>query len=282
MKIILFGCGQGGQMVPRWIPPSHEILAYSDNNSGLWGQSLNGIPVISPEMIPVLSPDLVWITILNREAADSIRNQLQKLGYKGEIQELKPLRRLVDLRLSHLRLLSEEIRQRNLPGAIAELGVYRGETAAELNRLFPERPLYLFDTFDGFCQSDLEIEKKETDSHCGFFRDFKDTSAEQVKERLPHPEQAIFCVGHFPETLPADLPDLALVSLDPDLYEPVWQGLCAFWPRLVPGGIILIHDYNSTQFPGVGKAVRRFCALHNLMVLPLSDLHGSAVLLKQS
>ena len=80
---------------------------------------------------------------------------------------------------------------------------------------------------------------------------------------------------------PCDLPPLALVSLDPDLYEPTLAGLCAFWPKLVPGGMILIHDYNSAQFEGAGKAVRSFCQERQLTVLPLADLHGSAVLLKQ-
>ena len=55
----------------------------------------------------------------------------------------------------------------------------------------------------------------------------------------------------------------------------------AFWPRLVPGGVILIHDCFSAQFEGVGKAVHRFCREQNLTVLPLADLHGSGVLIRQ-
>lgn len=281
MKIVLFGCGQGGQMVKRWIPACHQILAYSDNNSSLWGNHVQGIPVISPEEAVAMTPDLIWITLLNQDAALSIEKQLRSHGYKGDIRFIKPLRRLMDLRLSHLRLLAEEINRRRIPGAVAELGVYRGEFAAEINRLFPERKLYLFDTFDGFHDSDLKIEEKETGSESRFRKDFSDTSLATVKSALPHPEQAVFCPGHFPESLPDELPQFAFVSLDPDLYEPVWQGLHTFWPRLSKGGVILIHDYNSTQFPGAGKAVRRFCAENDLMVLPLSDLHGSAVLMKQ-
>lgn len=281
MRIVLFGCGQGGQMVKRWISANHQILAYSDNNSALWGNHIQGIPVISPEEAVDRMPDLIWITLLNQDAALSIGKQLRILGYKGEIRFLKPLRQLIDLRLSHLRLLAEEINHRQIPGAVAELGVYRGEFAAEINRLFPERKLYLFDTFDGFHDSDLKIEEKETGSKSRFLKDFRDTSIEEVRKILPHPESTVFCPGHFPESLPEELPQFAFVSLDPDLYEPVWQGLCTFWSRLSKGGVILIHDYNSTQFPGAGKAVRRFCDENDLMVFPLSDLHGSAVLVKQ-
>lgn len=281
MKIVLFGCGQGGQMVKNWIPACHQVLAYADNNPALWGSFIQGIPVIPPKDIPSLAPDLIWIALLNQDAALSVSNQLKELGFRGEIQFLKPLRQRIDLRLSHLRLLAEEITRRRIPGAVAELGVYKGEFCAEINRLFPDRELYLFDTFEGFHSSDLEIEEKQTGFRNRFQKDFRDTSMEEVRSILPHPECAVFCTGHFPESLPQTLPFFAFVSLDPDLYEPVWQGLHAFWPRMSKGGVILIHDYNSTQFPGVGRAVRRFCEENSLMVLPLSDLHGSAVLVKQ-
>ena len=259
------------------------------------GREAGEIPVIPPAQIPSLSPDLVWITVLNQDAARKIELQLRDLGYNGLIQTLQPFRELMDLRLAHARLFAEEIQSAKLPGAVAELGVYRGDFAAEINRLFPDRRLYLFDTFTGFSPEDIAAEKRILPSTPGLpaktsdtnvraakasFRDFSDTSIELVLSRLPHPERAVFCRGHFPESLPEDLPPLIFVSLDPDLYEPTLAGLRAFWPKLVPGGLILIHDYNSAQFKGVKKAVQLFCAEENLSVFPLADLHGSAVLRK--
>lgn len=282
MNIILFGCGQGGQMTARWLPADCRLLAFADNNPNKWGSTLMGVPIIAPEKILSLKPDLVWITVLNREAGASITEQLRTLGYTGEIRTLTPVRDTMDLRLAHLRLLAREIQNRRLPGAVAELGVYQGAFAAEINRLFPDRPLYLFDTFEGFPQADVDAERQVTAFTRASAGDFGDTSEERVLAGLPHPEKAIVCRGYFPDTLPSDMPPLAFVSLDPDLYEPTMQGLRAFWPLLVPGGVILIHDYNSAQFEGAGRAVREFCAEHGLMVLPLPDLHGSAVLLKQS
>lgn len=281
MKIILFGCGQGGQMAARWLPAGTRLLAFADNHSEKWGSFLSGVPVIAPEQIPSLEPDLVLITVLNREASASIEKQLAMLGCRAQIRTLDPIRQTMDLRLAHLRLLAEEIKNRRLPGAVAELGVYQGAFAAEINRLFPNRTLYLFDTFEGFARTDVDIEKENTSHSKAAVGDFGDTSAGQVLARFPYPERAVICRGYFPDTLPDDLPPLAFVSLDPDLYEPTLQGLKAFWPKLVPGGMILVHDYNSAQFEGAGKAVRSFCEQKRLMVLPLPDLHGSAVLLKQ-
>lgn len=281
MKIILFGCGQGGQMAARWLPSGCELLAFADNSSQKHGAFLNGIPVVAPAQIPALMPDLVWITVLNADAARSMKQQLKELGYNGPVRTLEPFRETMDLRLAHLRLLAKEIEERRLPGAVAELGVYKGVFAAEINRLFPDRTLYLFDTFTGFSQADVDAEKQIASRTKASAGNFSDTSAERVRARLPHPERAVFCTGHFPDTLPPDLPPLAFVSLDPDLYEPTLAGLRAFWPKIVPGGVILIHDYNSTQFEGAGKAVRNFCQQHCLTVFPLADLHGSAALIRQ-
>lgn len=282
MKVILFGCGQGGQMAARWLPADCRLLAFSDNNPDKWGNTLMGVPVIPPEKILSLDPDLVWITVLNREASAAIEAQLCSLGYTGMIRTLTPIRDSMDLRLAHLRLLAQEIQDRRLSGAVAELGVYQGAFAAEINRLFPDRTLYLFDTFEGFVQTDVDRERQVSSFTKASAGDFGDTSEAQVLARLPYPERAVLCRGHFPDTLPPDMPPLVFVSLDPDLYEPTLQGLRAFWPLLTPGGVLLIHDYNSTQFEGAGRAVREFCAEHRLMILPLPDLHGSAVLLKQS
>ena len=58
-------------------------------------------------------------------------------------------------RMMSLQLAAERIVAKNVPGAIAEVGVYRGEFAAVLNQLFSDRALYLFDTFEGFSENDF-------------------------------------------------------------------------------------------------------------------------------
>src|SRR5260370_22246344 len=49
-----------------------------------------------------------------------------------------------------LDLVSREIAGRNVPGAVAELGVFRGDFAALVNKLFPNPTLYLFGSFTSF------------------------------------------------------------------------------------------------------------------------------------
>lgn len=281
-KVIIFGCGQAGSMVSKWLGSDCKLMGYADNDQNKWGQLFSGEIIYSAEEAVRQEPDLIWIAVLNTEACVSIENQLRNLGYEGKILSITPLREITDLRLAVLRLAAEEIKNRKIQGEVGELGVYQGRFAAEINRLFPEKRCFLFDTFQGFTEEDVEKEFPVSGSRAKA-GDFGDTSVEQVLNRLPYPEQATVCVGRFPESLNGlkeSLPEFCLVSLDTDLYEPTYHGLKVFYPLMSKGGMILIHDYNSSQFPGVGQAVRRFCEEHQVYLMPLCDLHGTAILLK--
>lgn len=311
-RIAIFGAGQAGAMVRTWLPAAQEVLCFIDNNKEKQGKMLDGLPVLSLEEALRLHPEEIILAILNAEAEQLILKQIEETGFTGTCTCLGSIRELQDVRLSALRLQAREIEARKIPGDVAELGVYQGAFAAEINRLFPERRLWLFDTFEGFHARDLAIEAERTGVKTQR-RSFSDTTIELVRSRLPHPERARFVKGYFPESLkgfdfmegsendvmqePVNAmpacsrshteqrkesgePCYALVSLDPDLYEPTLEGLRYFYPRLAPGGRILIHDYTSTQFEGVKMAVDEYCRAHELFVVPLMDLHGTAVLVK--
>lgn len=278
-KFVIFGAGQAGRVARRLLPPGCEAAAYADNNEKKWGSVYDGLPVVNPGEIINIDPDEVRIAILNREAVLDIRVQLASgVGYNGHVSDLSAYRDEYDARLATLRLLAEELNAAGVPGCAAELGVYRGEFAAEINRLFPERPLHLFDTFAGFDERDVREEDSRFSSHSRM--NFSDTSAEAVRACLPHSERAVFHQGYFPETAPWEELSFAFVSLDPDLYLPTYNGLVYFYPRLASGGAIMIHDCFSAQFPGVGAAAHKYCREQGLFLTPVCDLHGSAILRK--
>ena len=109
--------------------------------------------------------------------------------------------------------------------------------------------------------------------------DFSETAADMVEKRLLYPERAVFHKGYFPATFDGCREKtFAFVSVDADLYAPTAAALPLFFARLSPGGVLLVHDVNSTQFSGAGKAVREFCAERGLLPMPVCDLHGSVVL----
>lgn len=278
-RIAIFGAGQSGRMTGKLLHGTCELVAYIDNNFKNLPSFLHGIPVISPKDIRQIKADKVIVSVLKKEAADLIVDQLIAEGInKNDILNINHLREIFDVRLSILRLLADEINIKKIEGNIAELGVYRGYVAREMNALFKDRKLYLFDTFEGFDKRDTEIENKY-ENIIAVSGKFSDTSIEEVRNILPYPEQAVFCKGYFPNTAGKIDDRFALVSLDADLYLPTYEGLKYFYPRLSKGGCILIHDFNSSQFPNVKKAVEDFSKEADFRIIPLCDLHGSAVII---
>lgn len=277
-KIMIFGAGQAGKMVKKWLGVDYELLGFIDNNYKQWGHRVDNLPIYEPKVALSFRPDIIWITVLNYEACEEISKQLKGSGFKGEIYNISDIRDLIDIRLATARLFANEVKERNIPGEVAELGVYKGAFALEINKLFPNKHLYLFDTFEGFKMEDIKIEKENNYSKAEV-GDFSDTTIEYVRNRLSNPEKVTFIKGYFPDSINIELPKFSFVSLDTDLYESTYQGLKVFYPRLVKGGIIIIHDYNSKQFPGVKEAVRRFCNEEDVYIIPICDMHGSAIIL---
>lgn len=176
-----------------------------------------------------------------------------------------------------LRLAAARIEDMGVPGAVAELGVYRGDFAQLISQAFPDRRLYLFDTFEGFSPEDVEREIAESLS-APTAHDFTDTNVDLVLSRMLHPQRVILRKGHFPATTSGIDEEFALVSIDVDLYQPTAAGLDYFLPRLSPGGSIFVHDYNNRRFPGVRRAVDEAASRSSRPVVLLPDYAGSAVL----
>jgi hypothetical protein len=155
---------------------------------------------------------------------------------------------------------SEQLLNENVPGDFAELGVHKGHSAQVLadvlSRVQPQRKLYLFDTFTGFDERDLAGVDASVPQIYG------DTSLNAVRSRVGHDDLCAYYSGYFPDSA-AEIDStarFALVHLDCDLHEPTAAALEFFYPRLNPGGLVLIHDYSSGHWPGVATAIfRRTC-----------------------
>ena len=275
--VVLFGAGQVGAMLSRLMGTAYRISCFADNYEGKWGTTLAGVPVVSPREGLQGSPDCVCLCVLDGERASQMETQLRALGFVGEILRPDALK-IFDARAATMRLLAEQIHEEKIPGDAAELGVFRGDFAALINAAFPDRTIHLFDTFEGFPARDVEIEQAQGLSRAKT-GDFKETAENIVEKRLPHPERAVFHKGYFPDSFDGCTEmTFAFVSVDADLYAPTAAALPLFFDRLSPGGVLLIHDVNSTQFSGAGKAVREFCTERGLLPMPVSDMHGSVAL----
>lgn len=275
---MILGAGQMGKAARNLLNLNRmELVAIGDNNPKVWDYDAE-IQILPVAEALQANPDRVIIGVLDDERAGQLIHQARSLGYQGRIMALGDVYSTFDLRAATFRRLADRVSANGIEGALAELGTYRGDFAWQLNERFPERRLYLFDTFDGFDERDIRVEREVSSSRAAA-HDFSDTRARDVLARMPYEDQVVIRKGFFPETAQGLEECFALVSIDVDLYAPTLAGLEYFYPRLVRGGAILLHDYNSLQFDGVRKAVEEYERRHGMLpLIPLSDLHGTAVI----
>ena len=315
MEIYVYGTGCGaGELVDSALP-AERVAAFVDDRHV--SDSFLGRPVIGPEDLAERRLDLLIVASRRTERLEATlrelgvdpekvfflknhvdcvdRNRSYELAGSvlGEdyVNHIRRSERLIRVPLwteceaisgpesenDYVRLKTLEAISRRLetvPGAAAELGVYRGGFARWINRLLPERRLYLFDTFDGF------DEKESAGYGGGFIGAHRNTAAETALASLPHPERALIRKGLFPGTAEGlEGERFALVSLDADLEQSTYTGLCWFLPRMEPGGYLLLHDYDNPKLPGVKRAFERYETEYGrLCAVPLCDVNGTLVI----
>ncbi len=172
----------------------------------------------------------------------------------------------------------KRIKEQQVPGSMAELGVYKGHTAKLIHHMAPKRKLYLFDSFSGLPK---QVIREDCD---GKVRPqtvkFDNTSKEEVIKYVAGNNNVEVREGIFPETASGlENETFAFVHLDADLYQSTMDGLNFFYPKLNPGGCIIVHDYNH-NWEGVRKAVDEFSETIPEYFVDMPDMYGSVVLLK--
>jgi O-methyltransferase len=164
-----------------------------------------------------------------------------------------------------------------LSGDFAECGVFKGGTALLLARVLknrPEKRLYLFDSFEGLPK--IHQEKDQWFSEGQYRAD----SVEAVAELLKDFRSMIdIRRGWIPETFRGVEDRLyAFAHLDVDLYQSALDCCNYFYPRMVPGGVLLFDEYAFAAARGEKDAVDEFFA--DKPESPITLPTGQAIILK--
>ncbi len=188
-----------------------------------------------------------------------------------------------DRRVETLRLSAESINFQRLEGAVAELGVYKGEFSRYINMYFPTKKLYLFDTFESFTSNKYISNNDERFVNDVIIKLAPKTTdiVEDILHVFPEKENCVVCKGYFPETT-KNLGNVrfCFVSIDVDIYQTTYDGLEYFYPRLVDRGMIFVHDYNTHSCCGVRKAVDEFCSKYKIGFACVPDKCGTVIITK--
>ena len=146
-----------------------------------------------------------------------------------------------------------------VPGDTVECGSLEG-AGSYLIHLMNERSgkhsrwHHIFDSFEGLSapedgdgshwqKGDLSVSMQEVGSNMGVF-DRYSLHKGWIPERFPDVEEKRF----------------AFVHIDVDLFQPTFDAIEFFYPRLNPGGIILCDDYGSSLCPGATRAIDEYLA----------------------
>ncbi len=199
---------------------------------------------------------------------------------RATIARVMPFTMTSPERINALVTALEYIVRRGIPGDIVECGVWRGGSmmaAAEtLTRLGDERRrLFLFDTFDGMpppaeedrnyrgeAASELLDAADRSSAWVWAVAQLDDVRANMASTGYPD-ERIVYVQGRVEDTIPAQAPErIALLRLDTDWYESTKHELEHLFPRLSPGGILIIDDYG--HWAGARKAVDEYLDEQNM------------------
>ncbi len=256
MKIIMFGAGASARMLYDELCKTHEIVAFADNDPQKWGKELHGLKIYAPqECLQAVQYDRIVVSAFC--GLKEIRQQCLELGVPEEKIITTFFESSQESRKIFLKNLAPLLSEYEQEADVAEAGVYRGEFARWINFYFPNRTLHLFDTFEGFQERDLVVEREGAFSEEGVGH-FSDTSVDLVMEQMPYPKQCQVHKGYFPDTAQGLERRFCFVNLDMDLYLPIYNGLRLFQNRMTPNGVILVHDYFSSGYKGAKAAVEQF------------------------
>lgn len=230
---------------------------------------IDNVPIVNPEHLLTMQYDEVIIISLS--AMNAIKKQLLDMGIAENKINTTYIDSKVKAREQFVRDFAAIIYSNGIGGCVAEAGVFQGEFASIINESFPDRRLYLFDTFEGFDERDIIYEtiNKFSDAVSGHLNV---TSEELVLSKMSCPENCIIKKGYFPESAKGIKEKFCFVNLDMDLYKPTLEGLLFFYPLMVHGGIIIVHDFFSKGYDGVNAALKEFLEENPLLVpFPIGD-----------
>jgi hypothetical protein len=195
------------------------------------------------------------------------------------LESVKPYTLTSEERIAALLNAVRYITEHEVPGDIAECGVWRGGSimAVALALMYHNdlsRNLYLYDTFEGMSEPTKHDKSFQGESAKSLLnRDPVGTgiwcfaSIEDVRTNIlstGYPEERVHLIkGKVEETLPSILPArLALLRLDTDWYESTKHELIHLFPLVDSRGLLMIDDYGHWQ--GARKATDEYLIEHKL------------------
>lgn len=164
-----------------------------------------------------------------------------------------PFHSLIDYKRINV-LETNAVQCHDLPGAVAEVGVYHGGSLVRIAKNLRNKDIYGIDTFEGMPEpSNNDLHKKG---------DFADVDFEFMVAffNVSFPKVRLI-KGYFPSPdvlKKIEDDEFCLVHIDVDLYQSTVDCLFYFVPKLVLHGVLIVDDYGFQSTPGAKKAIDEY------------------------
>jgi O-methyltransferase len=205
------------------------------------------------------------VLVVREKTLDRARRAEGK-GWPHYAHTMIGMRRLDNLQDCVTRTISEGI-----PGDLIETGVWRGGASIFMRAIVKafgvaDKTVWVADSFRGLPPPDADRFPADAGSNLHMYAELAvplATVEENFRRYGLLDAQVRFLEGWFRDTL-ADAPieRLAVMRLDGDLYESTMDALVSLYPRLSPGGFVIVDDYLSIE--NCRKAVDDFRFEHKI------------------
>jgi len=168
---------------------------------------------------------------------------------------------------------------KRLPGDFVECGVSTGIYSLAVCEYIDfnatGKKLWLFDTFAGLPESQMSpAESERNRQHADNERVYFDCW-DLVQRNFANYPNAHLIRGLVPETLPqAKVEQVSYLCLDMNIAAPERAAIEYFWPKLVPGAVVIVDDYGWRGYEEQKATMDEFAARMGIEVLALPTGQG--------
>lgn len=174
---------------------------------------------------------------------------------------VRPYTSLSPERIQNVLMLVERIVRENIPGDLAEVGVWKGGVimamALKCKQLGVERRIHAYDTFSGMTppgRDDVDLDGYVAADIWEYVK--CEVSFDEVAKNVALVEYPGIVYHKGDITQCKEFPTFALLRLDTDWYESTKHELTYMEPRVSPNGFVIVDDYGHWR--GAQKAVVEF------------------------
>ena len=157
-----------------------------------------------------------------------------------------------------LQRLAAQVERDGIPGALVDCGAWNGGSTIMLTSGAPGRDIWAFDSFEGLPEP--EVVDRRPDLGGGQLVGSQAKLRDGFQRFQPGARLRIGA-GWFEDTLPGArerIGTIAVLHVDGDWYESVWNALEVLYPIVAVGGFVIIDDYAT--FAGARQATDNYRA----------------------